>query len=153
VRSYTPPRPFTLSGDVYERILRFARSEGLPLGLVVVQRQNRLSDSARRVLAALEEQVVSRSQESEWPGTRLVDHAAKVIRFQLNDETVDILVEAADSFFDWEQPELPEDLALLREDGTTWLGSITHERELWFELTADEKRRLLAAVPEVGATR
>ncbi len=56
-----------------------------------------------------------------------MDHTAEVIRFQLNDETVDILVDAADSFFDWEQPELPEDLAVLREEGTTWLGSITHE--------------------------
>jgi hypothetical protein len=49
--------------------------------------------------------------------------------------------------FGWRQPELPEDLALLREDGTAVLASICHEHDAYLQLTDEEYERVVEAIP------
>ena len=72
--------------------------------------------------------LLSVTQETEWPGTRLFDDTATVHRFSFNFETAQILKDAAGRLYDWIQPHLPEDLSILRHDGSPWLVTITHER-------------------------
>jgi hypothetical protein len=82
--------------------------------------------------------VIDVREQSEWPGTRLFGHTASVTHFDLNDESVALLKSVSNSIFGWRTPKLPEDLCLLREDESVWLGSISHERDAWLEVTESE---------------
>ncbi|MBI1850722.1 MAG: hypothetical protein HYR85_10300 [Planctomycetes bacterium] len=134
------------NGEVYAALLRAAR-EVCSIALLVVRPTAPLSREGSEILARLEPQLVSREQTSEWPGTKLVGHEATLYRIAFCDETVAILRAAVPGLYGWRQPDRPEDLGLLRADGSTWLGSIAHERDAWLELTVDEAASLQARVP------
>jgi hypothetical protein len=76
-----------------------------------------------------------------------------VHRFRLTARSVAILQQAATSPYDWQAPHLPEDPAFLREDGSTWLGTITHEHDVFLELSPQEKEALLEAMPNLHIRR
>lgn len=59
----------------------------------------------------------------------------------------DVLADAATSLYAWRQPELPEDLAFLRADGSVVLATIAHERDAFMELAPHEAARASDAVP------
>src|SRR4051794_17935145 len=101
----------------------------------------------RRVLDPLEPFPIAREERFEWPGTHVLGHTASVCRHRLNGDVVEVLLDAADALYDWQQPGLPEALCVLRDDGTPWLASIAHEEDAWFELTEPEHEHLLCAVP------
>jgi hypothetical protein len=52
-----------------------------------------------------------------------------------------------EGLYEWQQPERPEDLALLRRDGTPLLGSSAHERDGFLVLDEDELERLSLTLP------
>ena len=97
--------------------------------LLVVRGGMRLDPSGERVLARLDPFVRRREKARSWPGTQLVGrgHNATVMRYRFGKEVVGILIDAADGLFDWTQPELPEDLCLMRSKGSPWLTTIAHE--------------------------
>jgi len=59
------------------------------------------------------------------------------------------IIAASDGLYGWQQPVLPEDLALLRHDGTAVLGSVAHEHDAYLEMTDNEYERLVEQVPEI----
>lgn len=71
-----------------------------------------------RVLEALEPWLMWKTESSEWPGTVLQGHTATVWRYHLTVETAAIIKNAVSGLYDWLQPDLPEDLRLLRADGS-----------------------------------
>jgi hypothetical protein len=75
---------------------------------------------------------------------------ATVYRFRLEAESAEVLRQAADRLSDWQLPRLPEDLSLLRPDGSAWFASISHESYGYFELWPDERARVEAPLPELG---
>ncbi|MCL6592265.1 MAG: hypothetical protein K6U80_20260 [Firmicutes bacterium] len=50
---------------------------------------------------------------------------------------------------DWKQPKLPEDLCLLRDNGTPWLISIAHENDMYLEISIEEKEALINNIPDI----
>jgi hypothetical protein len=99
-----------------------------------------LLPGARRVLAELEPYLVSVADESDWPGTHLDGGAtARVHRYRLHPETLDIATAATDRLYGWGPPELPQDIAFVRGDGTPFLATVTQER--WAAVTLDEDER------------
>jgi len=72
-------------------------------------------------------------------------------RFCLNHESVAVLKAVARGLYAWQQPGLPEDLCLLREDGSPWLVSIAAERLGYLELAPFEKLLLGRAAPGLAA--
>jgi len=92
--------------------------------------------------------LIKKEDLSEWPGTRIAG-TAPVFTFQFNPRTARIIKETALSPFDWLQPELPEDLSLLRPDGTPWFVTIAHERDCYFKLTEKEETELTSAIPDL----
>lgn len=108
----------------------------LPTGLGVTQ----LLDKLRFFL-------ISKSEEHEWPGTRLLDETATVYRYRFCRESASIMVEVAERLFAWIQPNLPEDLCLLRFDGSPWLVTIAHESDGYLILTRKELRNLVSTIP------
>jgi hypothetical protein len=99
------------------------------------------------VLEEPEPFLLSRTDESEWPGTRLFDETASVSKFLLRAETVKVLGMVAEGLFEWVQPNLPEDLCILRDDDSQWLVTIAHERDAYLELCDNERGMLLGEVP------
>jgi hypothetical protein len=62
-----------------------------------------------------------------------------------------VLKKATNALYGWVQPELPEDLCLLRDEKEAWLVSIAHERDSYLCLSEDERSRLLDALPQLAA--
>jgi hypothetical protein len=90
-----------------------------------------------------------------WPGTTLLPsngvEDATVWRYRWSAGLVDTTLQFSRGLYQWHEPELPEDLALLRNPGDVWLGSVAHEGDAWLELTETEHASLVASIPEIGA--
>lgn len=88
---------------------------------------------------------------SEWPGAILYGEKATVRRYRYELGSAAIFKRLGEGLYDWEQPKLPEDLCLLREDEVPWLISIAHEKDSYLYLSDEERAKLAAALPEVDA--
>ena len=116
--------------------------------LFVVRPSLGRSASLHALLAKLQPSLLSMRRSSEWPGTQLLDgELAEVFEGELNSETASTLAQAAGGLLSFRQPELPEDLALLRADGSPWLISCTHEGDIYLDLTEAESREILQLAP------
>lgn len=74
-----------------------------------------------------------------------------ILRFHLAAQCVEIIETVAPSLYAWRQPDLPEDLCLLRADGGPFLVSIAAERLGYIEMTPLERVRLGRAAPGVAS--
>lgn len=137
-------------GEVLGRLLRALARHAVSATLVV-RDACELDESAQDLLARLEPHLIDRKRSASWPGTTLLDEEATVLRFSLNETALGELIAAADGLFEWVQPSRPEDLALLRGDGTALLGSICHEGDAYLEVTEEEYESLVKAVPSVAS--
>jgi hypothetical protein len=108
--------------------------------ILVMANERLLHASGRDTLHRLQPFLIARTQESEWPGTKLVGPTATVSRFKLCDETVAILGSVCSGLYDWVEPQLPEDPCMFRADGTPWLVTIAHERDAYMPLSEAERR-------------
>lgn len=133
---------------MYRELLQQAQRHAAR-ALVVVRREEQLSDSARAALKALAPFGVEERITDHWPGTVLYGSTARVKEFQLSGGAVGVLSTAAVGLFDWLHPNLPEDLCFLRADGTTWLTSIAHEHDAFLELSEAELDDLRQASPTI----
>jgi hypothetical protein len=115
-----------------------------------VRDQLDLDESGKALLQRLEPFLLERTRVSSWPGTILYGSEATLVRFTGNAVVLRELAAASDSPFEWRQPELPEDVSFALADGTTVFTSIAHEREAYFEITEDEYRRLVSAMPALA---
>lgn len=84
------------------------------------------------LLARMQPFLIEQIRRSSWPGTVLRDHAATILHYSM--QALPMVRDAADRLYAWQQPDLPEDLALLRADGSPLLASITHEHDAWLDL-------------------
>lgn len=129
---------FTLTteprGDMYRSLLNYA-VDACEVALLVVRPDLLLSKTGEKVLAQLRTYLQEQTEASEWPGTQLLDGIAKVFCYSYEPGCIAILARAADALYSWEQPQLPEDLCLLRADGDPWLVSIAHEKDSYLFLS------------------
>jgi hypothetical protein len=96
---------------------------------------------ARAALDALEPHLQERSATS----------AGALYRYTLDRDTVATLKATARGLYGWRHPALPQDLCLLRADGSPWLVSIAAERLGYLELAPFEKLLLGRAAPGLAA--
>lgn len=102
-----------------------------------------LLPEGRGVLSELSPYLRSASYASEWPGTRLDGGAAgHVHRYHLTPPVLDVVTSATDRLFGWRSPGLPQDIALMRSDGSPFLVTVTHQEWAALELDADEEDAL-----------
>jgi hypothetical protein len=107
----------------------------------------RLDEHGAGVLTALNPFVTGREETNSWPGTELIsERTATIIRFELTNQTVEVLARAS-GLFAWVQPSLPEDLSILRDDGSAWLTTIAHERDAYLQIDTSELESLKSAIP------
>lgn len=116
--------------------------------LLVVRPSLGTSETLRAFLSQLAPSILSRRQASEWPGTQLLDgELADVYEGDLSHHATETLAAAAGSLLDFQQPSLPEDLSLLREDGSPWLITCAHEGDIYLELSEQEHQELQPIAP------
>ncbi len=118
--------------------------------VLVVRDEPGLSTAAKDLLTMLEPHRVETRRSSSWPGTSLIGDEATVLHFAMNDEVLRELRDAASRLYQWQQPELPEDLAFLRADGTAVLLTICHERDASLVLSEGEYQQILDTLPELA---
>ena len=126
-------------GEDYRALLLCARSQ-CDTAVLSVDTARGLDASAEEVLARLDGQLRSESRS----GT------TRLLRYGLTAECVDVLGEAP-GLFAWSQPGLPENLCLLRPDGSPWIVTIAAERIGYVEFTPFEKLLLGRAAPGLAA--
>ena len=74
-----------------------------------------------------------------------------MLRYQLYLPSARVLKNATDHLYGWAQPELPEDLCLVGENGLPYLTTISHEQESYFHLSAKERADLVQAIPQIDS--
>ena len=119
------------SGKIYKKLLDFAFEYCDEFQLVVRKRMGSLK-KVEPVLESLENSLLSMKEQSSWAGTWLGSgQKAKVYKYRTDTHAKKILTAAADSFYDWQQPNLPEDLSFLKK-GKPFLVCTAHENEGYF---------------------
>lgn len=133
--------------DVLNASLDYADAVGL-----IVQESPRIYGSTAAILEVLQPFLIERREVDTWPGTKMLRSKADALYLLTYCEpVVDILTGLTQSIYDWIQPDRPEDLHLLRADGSTWLGSIAQEKQAWLELREDEVVELNVRYPDIAS--
>lgn len=128
-----------LTANQYHQLLKFA-ADYCDTFQLVVRNSIVLSDKAKTFLDNLSPFLQAKTDVSEWQGTKLLDGSiAELYCFRLSTETISLLNNTAYGLFSWVQPELPEDLCLVRSDAEPFLVSIAHERDAYLILSFEEK--------------
>lgn len=137
------------SGPLFEDLLNVALTNCVA-GLVVVRQTLQLGSKAKSFLRRVDAFLVSTEETSNWPGTVLFEETAKVFRFTFNEPVRELLLEFSDSLFSWRQPDLPEDLCLLRPNGDPWLLTVSHESDAALLLSESEHAELSRVYPSIA---
>ena len=149
-----PERNFVFAVEPSGHLYRSLLDCGLGFcakAILVVRPNLGLTREAEQLLSDLCKQDCEVRDGREWPGTILFDEAARVYEMGYGVDLSDILAAAVDGVFDWQQPYRPEDLCLLRADGSPWLTSIVHERDAFLTLRDEEVAAVERQCPELHA--
>lgn len=133
----------------YADLLDYASTE-CRYFLLVIRDTIKINSKCQEVLEKLSKYLYKEKRSDEWPGTQLYDQQVTILQFHYVSGSVEILQGAASSLYQWLQPDLPEDLCLLRADETPWLVTISHESDGFFVLLDQEKNHLLSVLPQLS---
>ena len=75
---------------------------------------------------------------SEWPGTKLVGKYARLHKYDFGWAFANQLKSLSHRLYEWEHPDLPEDLALMINGKLPWLFTIAHEKDAVLCLQSNE---------------
>lgn len=104
------------------------------------------SKNGKGLLDKLEPFLVEKERSDRWPGTRILGENAWVYCYRCCSEAVCLLKRYANSLFQWQQPELPEDLSFITEDGEDWLINTAHESLAFLNIDTEEGEELSASI-------
>jgi hypothetical protein len=145
---------YTLTSEpgksIYDQLIDYSL-DYCTIFLLVTRHSISVSKSAKDVLDRLQSFLFYQQEEASWPGTELLEGTATVYRYRLTPESASILTDVADGLFSWTQPQLPEDLILIRDDGSPLLVSISHEKDGYLELSTEERSDLISRIPDIAA--
>jgi hypothetical protein len=132
--------------DTYRQLLARCR-EYSSTAILVLRDPDNLSSMASALLNRIQPWCISKEKRAEWPGTIMKNFLATVYTYRLDPALVIELQTVATGLYHWVQPELPEDLCLLRPDGTPILVTIAHERDAYLVVSQQEVDGLLSTIP------
>lgn len=95
------------------------------------------SENMQLFISKMENYLLSKYETDIWPGTHILVYA--LIRvYSYEQKVVTVLKHVSNLIYDWQQPDIPEDMCIYRSDGSVWLGSIAHEKVAWLNLSKTE---------------
>lgn len=150
-------------GAVYRGLILYL-SHLCPLGLFTLPDSPPPSPLVTDVLGLLKEHVVEFRRSMTFPGNwsknaqlqlheSFSDDAPAIYVFRLNGHSLFALLGFTEGLYDWEYPDLPENLCLMRPEKQACLCSVTRERMAYLYMTEDEVRTLLRRIPQVRVER
>lgn len=132
----------------YRDLLQTTAALAAVAGLIVRSDAISLSRHAQSVVEQLEPYLVGMEKTDKWPGTQLVGGSVSTRSlYRVTSESLDILAQSSPSLFHWVNPDLPEDLHLLRSDLSPVLGSVAQEGDAWLELSGEEAKQWRSMAP------
>lgn len=102
-----------------------------PIGLFVVRNGLEFNSNCDLFLNKMKPFIISEESVREWPGTELLDGVAKIFKFRVSKDAVEVFCSLVTRLSDFIQPNFPEDLCFLREDNSAFFVSITHEDDFF----------------------
>jgi hypothetical protein len=135
-------------GQIYEVLIN-AAARNCEFVTLIVRPKLGLSSLGMKVLELLRPFLIEQKEVDEWPGTKLLQGSATLLKYCLNESVAQILKTSAEGLFDWQQHQLPEDIGFLKGTGHPWLVSISHEHDAWLILSRDEYIALDENWPEL----
>ena len=108
----------------------------------------KLASKAETFLSAAEPFLDDRRQASEYPGGRLPWGTIEVRTYRLVPPTLELIAAAARSLFDWQEPDLPNDLCLLRS-GDPWLITMASDKVAVLVLDPVELAEVVRDLPSL----
>ena len=119
--------------NVLSGVLRFATTCSL-----TIRPSMTLSTRGQEFIREAARDLAQEEQKHEWPGTRLLVGKAKVLTYTLSPRFRELFAKNSVGLSSWMHPELPEDPAFFRGDGSLIFGSVSHENDAFLELTDEE---------------
>ena len=120
-------------------------------GLLVLQ-DFPWNETTRAALEDLEKWRLNEVIGTEWPGTKTLKEARlHVLKFDSG--LCAALQRLTRRLYQWEQPNLPEDLCLFRASGEPWLVSIAHEADGWLLLRPSEAKAVVETLRPLSLIR
>ena len=113
----------------YEAILKWALEHCTQFSLTW-RTEWEVEDTANKLYQELLPFFIREEDTDEWPGTKIFDETATVAFYNLTDKSKEILSKI--HLFNFEMPLYPEDLAIYKENGDCWFGSVAHEQMAFF---------------------
>lgn len=134
-------------GEAYVQLLYLLKPYASAI-LFVIRHEISLSIAATLFLEKIAKYLIRHEERSFWPGTELIGHTASVLTYKYESEVISEILSHSRGLYDWRQPELPEDLCLLREGEKELLTTVPHEKFSYLVVGPSEKElmRQLATV-------
>jgi hypothetical protein len=125
-------------GASYAALIREASHLSVKFSLVLPSRVQ-FSKACYDFLKQIENNLICVTDETEWPGTRLMaGETARIYWYRLDPSITDTIGSAVKKLYDWNSPDFPEDPAFYRHDGAVLLGTSSHERFSFLNLSEVE---------------
>lgn len=131
-----------VTGEAYRSLIEAACNKSAKFHLVI-RKELAVAPSAKAVLKQLAPSLIRKVEKSEWASTMLDGSTAYVYYYRADDHAKNVLKEAVQSLYSWEQPYFPEDLSFFRANGIDWLATSSHERHCHLTLEPHEAKELL----------
>ena len=93
------------------------------------------------ILKIIQPHIISIKKTQQWPGTISRGTSVDLYCCQITQDLVDELKILLPTLWSWMNPDFAEDISFVRGDGKSWFISITHEKDCYFILTDDEKKK------------
>jgi hypothetical protein len=150
-------------GECYVKLLDLC-AEHCSKFLLVVQDGVELAEEGKVLLNELAVFLLREKRGYEWPGTGFKDDATRaryralfpaeraptILTYSLGEDSKRRLQSAVTGLYDWQQPQRPEDLCLLREDESPFLVSVAHEREAYIEVPNGVESEVRSGLIRIG---
>jgi hypothetical protein len=133
-------------GIAYQQLIDFCVKR-CPWCTFALQNPQQFEKSCYQYLDSLKENLIEVVDQMEWPGTRLTRSAARVHWYRVTPELAVELKARVSGIYAWELPNLPEDLAFYWPDGGALLGTSSHERFAFTNLSNAEAGDFAREVP------
>lgn len=95
------------------------------------RQERKAGDAGWEIQEALRPYLLKQCHTDEWPGTKIYYGTELLCTYQVNPASLSIL-RTAENLFSLFAEDGPEDLAFYSK-GMVKFGSISHEREAWYE--------------------
>ncbi len=128
-------------GNVYKRLIQILCLNSDRFYFIT----HKYSDYNNVIIEKFQTYILELCKSNKWGITKSLGSAPNVYIIEANNSTCSLLLENANSLYDWNNP-LPEDLTFLKKNDT-WFVSIAHEKEGGFYIYADDQRELLKQIP------